>query len=143
MEGGVEKPKPCKHRTKVEIDADKVAKVVIVGSVLGLGFERTKFFGEEKSEAWKGEIKSPCNMEKPSQKTKEVKNLSNSNDDLNESLSKPSWGEVENEPSKKKKKGKSIGPKRFKKEMMANGEVKHIMEVDKEMAWVEKWPHFA
>lgn len=90
MEGGVEKPKPCKHRTKVEIDADKVAKVVIVGSVLGLGFERTKFFGEEKSEAWKGEIKSPCNMEKPSQKTKEVKNLSNSNDDLNESLSKPS-----------------------------------------------------
>jgi hypothetical protein len=32
MEGGVEKPKPCKHRTKVEIKADKVTKVVIVGN---------------------------------------------------------------------------------------------------------------
>jgi len=39
---------------------------------------------------------------------------------------------------KGKRKGKLIEPKRFKKEMMADGEVKHIMEVDKEMAWVEK-----
>jgi hypothetical protein len=83
MEGGVKKPKPYKCRTKVEIELDKVAKVVIVGNVLSLGFERTKYFGEEKLRAWKGEIESPSNMEKPSQKTKEVENLSNSNDDLN------------------------------------------------------------
>lgn len=51
-------------------------------------------------------------MEKPSQKTNEVDNLSNSNDDLNESLSKPSWGEVKNEPSKQEKKKKSIDKKK-------------------------------
>ncbi len=89
MEGGVEKPKPCKHRTKVEIEVDKVAKVVVVDNVLGLGFKRTKSFGEEKSKAWKGEIKSPSNMEKPSQKTKEVESLSNSNDELKKSSSRP------------------------------------------------------
>jgi hypothetical protein len=90
MEGGVEKSKPYKCRTKVEIEADKVAKVAIVGNVLSLGFERTKSFGGTKLKAWKREIESPFNMEKLSQKTKEVENLSNSNDDLNESSSKPS-----------------------------------------------------
>jgi hypothetical protein len=90
MEGGVEKPKPCKCRTKAKIEANKVAKVVIVGNVPSLGFKRTKSFGEEKSEAWKGVIESSSNMEKPSQKTKEVENLSNSNDDLNKNSSRPS-----------------------------------------------------
>lgn len=68
MEVGVEKPKPCKCWTKVEIEVDKVTKVVIIGSVLGLGFERTKSFWEEKLGARKGEIESLSNMEKPSQK---------------------------------------------------------------------------
>lgn len=90
MEGAVEKPKPCNHGTKAKIEADKVVKVVIICNVLGLGFERTNFFGEQKQEAWKGEIKSPSIIEKPTQKTKEVENLSNSNDDLNESLNMPS-----------------------------------------------------
>ncbi len=104
MEGGVENPKPWKRRTKAKIEVDKITKVAIVGNVFGLGFKRTKSFGEEKLGTWKGEIESPFNMEKPSQKTKEVDNLSNSNDDLNESLSRPNWGEVKNEPSKKGKK---------------------------------------
>jgi hypothetical protein len=46
MEGAVEKPKPCNHGTKAKIEADKVVKVVIICNVLGLGFERTNFFGE-------------------------------------------------------------------------------------------------
>jgi len=65
MERDVEKPKPCKHKTKEKIEVDKIAKVVIAGNVLGLGFKRTKSFGEEKSGAQKGEIESPSNMEKP------------------------------------------------------------------------------
>jgi hypothetical protein len=33
---------------------------------------------------------------------------------------------------------KLIEQKRFKKETVAHEEVKHIMDVDKKMAWVEK-----
>jgi hypothetical protein len=75
---------------KQKIEANKIVKVAIVGNILSLGFKRTKSFGEEKSGTWKREIESPSNMENPSQKTKEVENLSNSNDDLNKSLNRPS-----------------------------------------------------
>jgi hypothetical protein len=32
MEGVVKKPKPCKHRTKVEIEDNKMVKVMAVGN---------------------------------------------------------------------------------------------------------------
>ncbi len=81
----------------------------------------------------KNVIENPSNMVKPLQKIRQV-NLFSSNDDLSKNSNKPSWKESKNDsPKKKKKERKSIEWKRFNKEMIVHENIKHIMEVAREM----------